>query len=167
VIAIAPGAFTAAEGTGTGSIEDLKVEARSSGIRVIESRIKKDESVNIETAEVLVAVGQGLNSKDDLAMIEKLACVLGGEVACSKPLATDRKWLSEERVIGLSGKKCKPELAILFGISGQVQFMVGIRDARVIVSVNSDENACINQLADYVLLADLYDVVPQLNAALE
>lgn len=87
-------------------------------------------------------------------------------MACSKPVATDKKWLSEERVIGLSGKQCKPDLAILLGISGQVQFTVGIRDAKTIVAVNSDENAVINQMADYVLTADLHEVVPELISLL-
>ncbi len=166
VIALMPKAFPSSRGTGAGSINDLEVEAFPTSVKVIETKAKRDDSVNIEDAEVLVAVGQGLSSKDDLAMIETLARVLSGEIACSKPLATDRKWLPEERVIGLSGKKCKPELAILLGVSGQVQFMVGIRDARIIVSVNSDENAYINQMADYVMIADLYEVVPELNAAL-
>ena len=87
-------------------------------------------------------------------------------MACSKPVATDKKWLSEERVIGLSGKQCKPDLAILLGIYGQVQFTVGIRDAKTIVAVNSDENAVINQMADYVLTADLHEVVPELISLL-
>ena len=81
-------------------------------------------------------------------------------------MATDKKWLSEERIIGLSGKKCKPQLAILMGISGQVQFTVGIRDAKTIVAVNSDENATINQMADYIITADLLDVVAQMNQKL-
>jgi len=122
--------------------------------------------VDIEAAETLVVVGQGLNSQDDLAPVQELARKLGGEVACSKPVATDKKWLSEERIIGLSGKKCKPELAIILGISGQVQFTVGIRDARVIVAVNSDENATINQMSDYILTADLHDIVKEMNEKL-
>lgn len=88
------------------------------------------------------------------------------EVACSKPLATDRKWLPEDRIIGLSGKKCKPQLAIILGVSGQVQFTVGIRDAHTIVAINNDENANILQMADYAMIADLTDVIQDLNKAL-
>jgi electron transfer flavoprotein alpha subunit len=99
-------------------------------------------------------------------MAESLAQSLGGVVACSKPLATDKKWLSEDRVIGLSGKLCKPDLALLFGISGQVQFTVGIRDAKTIVAVNTDENATINQMADYILTADMHEIIPELNRLL-
>jgi electron transfer flavoprotein alpha subunit len=164
VIAIRPKVFDPAAG-GSGSVVNLEAEVKA-GLKLLEVVSRSGDSVDIEAAEVLVAVGQGLNSQDDLPMIESLAKALGGEVACSKPVATDKKWLSEERIIGLSGKKCKPELAILLGISGQVQFTVGIRDAKIIVSVNSDENASINQMADYILTADLHSVVPELNNSL-
>lgn len=165
VIAVAPKTFSAASGQG-GSITELQVSVKPSSIKVLEVREKDKDSVNIDEADIIVAVGQGLNSKEDLAMVEELANKLGGQVACSKPVATDKKWLSEERVIGLSGKQCKPDLAILLGISGQVQFTVGIRDAKTIVAVNSDENAVINQMADYVLTADLHEVVPELISLL-
>lgn len=165
VIAIAPKTFSAASGQG-GSVTELQVSVKPSSIKVLEVKEKDKDSVNIDEADIIVAVGQGLNSKEDLAMVEELANKLGGQVACSKPVATDKKWLSEERVIGLSGKQCKPDLAILLGISGQVQFTVGIRDAKTIVAVNSDENAVINQMADYVLTADLHEVVPELISLL-
>lgn len=166
VIAIVPRSFEKAP-AGTGKISELEVDVQATpGIKLVETKAKSEDSVDIEAAEVLVAVGQGLNSKDDLPMVEALAKALGGEVACSKPVATDKKWLSEERIIGLSGKKCKPELAVLLGISGQVQFTVGIRDAGTIVAVNSDENAYVNKMADYVLVDDLHKVVAELNKIL-
>lgn len=165
VIAIAPRSFEPA-GAGAGSIANVDITVPESKVKVLEVKTKTSDTVDIEAAEILVAVGQGLNSQDDLPAVEQLAKALGGEVACSKPLATDKKWLSEERVIGLSGKICKPELAILLGISGQVQFTVGIRDAKTIVAVNSDENATINQMADYILTADLHEVVKELNSKL-
>lgn len=165
VLAIAPKAFPAASGEG-GSISELQITVKPSGIKVRETKTKDSDSVNIEEAAVIVAVGQGLRSKEDLAMVEALARSLGGVTACSKPVATDKKWLPEDRVIGLSGKQCKPDLALLFGISGQVQFTVGIRDAKTIVAVNTDENATINQMADYILTADMHEVIPELNRLL-
>lgn len=165
VIAIRPRTFPPAS-AGSGSVQSLDVEVKPSPVKLLESRSKAGDAVDIEAAETLVVVGQGLNSQDDLAPVQELASKLGGEVACSKPVATDKKWLSEERIIGLSGKKCKPELAIILGISGQVQFTVGIRDARVIVAVNSDENATINQMSDYILTADLHDIVKEMNEKL-
>ncbi|KUG03246.1 electron transfer flavoprotein, alpha subunit [hydrocarbon metagenome] len=166
VIAIRPRAYEAA-GAGNGSgVEEIDVEIKATGIKVIDFKPKAGDSVNIEAAEILVAVGQGLSEEAKLTDVQALAAKLGGEVACSKPVATDKKWLSEERIIGLSGKKCKPQLALLLGISGQVQFTVGIRDARIIAAVNTDENAAINYMADYILQADLHDVINELNQKL-
>lgn len=165
VIAVSPRSFAPYAGSG-GKVEDLAVDVPSASVKVLEVKTKEADSVDITAAEKLVAVGQGLNSKDDLPMVEELAKKIGAEVACSKPVATDKKWLPEERVIGLSGKICKPELAILLGISGQVQFTVGIRDAKVIVAVNTDENANINAMADYILTADLHEAVKEMNKIL-
>ncbi|CFY03099.1 Electron transfer flavoprotein, alpha subunit [Syntrophomonas zehnderi OL-4] len=164
VIAIMPKAFEKAP-EGSGSLHELTVEVRPR-IKVLEVKPKAGDSVDIEAADILVAVGQGLENQGDLAKVEAIAKALGGEVACSKPIATDKKWLSEERIIGLSGKKCKPSLAIVMGISGQVQFTVGIRDAKTIVAVNNDENADIMRMADYIMVADLEDVLPELIQAL-
>lgn len=165
VIAIRPRTFAAATG-GEGKISLLDVEACPTKIKLLEVKTRNSDMVDIEESEVLVVVGQGLNSQAHLAEVEKLAKALNGEVACSKPVATDKKWLAEERIIGLSGKKCKPDLAIILGISGQVQFTVGIREAKVIVAVNNDENAPINRMADYILPADLHEVVAEMNKAL-
>ena len=165
VIACMPRSFEAATGGG-GSIEALDVNIPAATVKLLEVKAKSGDNVDIEAAEVLVAVGQGLKDADQLPMVEQLAKALGGEVACTKPVATDKKWLSEERIIGLSGKKCKPKLAVLLGISGQVQFTVGIRDAKTIVSINTDENASINTMADYILVSDLHQTVADLNAKL-
>jgi len=166
VIAISPQAFPAADDEAAGGINACEVSIKPSGVKLIETRERAGESVNIESAEILVVVGQGVEIKDDLPVIMQIAKALGGEVACSKPVATDRKWFGEERIIGLSGKICKPELAIILGVSGQVQFNVGIRDAKIIVSINNDEKAYMNQMADYVLVADIKEVLPELNKAI-
>ncbi len=165
VIVIMPKAYEAAP-EGSGSLNDLAVDVKASPLQVLSVNPKGGDSVDIEAADILVAVGQGVENKDDLATVEAIAKALGGEVACSKPVATDKKWFSEERIIGLSGKKCKPSLAILLGISGQVQFTVGIRDAKVIVAVNNDENADILKMADYVMVAEVEEVMPALLKAL-
>lgn len=163
VIAISPKSFPAADSAGNGSITDLVIDINPR-VKLLESKTKTMESVDISQAEVLVAVGQGLEEQSQMAEVELIAKALKAEVACSKPVATDKKWMSEERVIGISGKICKPELAILMGISGQVQFTAGIRDAKTIVTINNDENAPINSLADYCLVADLNDVLPEMKS---
>lgn len=167
VIAIAPKVYDMMAEGEKGTITDISVESEPSGITVVEVMAKVKDSVDIEAAEVLVAVGQGLDSSDDLSMVEKLAGALKGAVACTKPVATDKRWLSEERIIGLSGKKCKPDLAILLGISGQVQFSVGIRDAKTIISVNTDENANIMTMSDYLMVADIKNMMPELVQAID
>lgn len=161
VLAISPKTFKPAEKSGSGSVNGLLVSTCNSKVRVIERIQKSKDDVDIQSADVLVAVGCGAEM-DDLPYIKGIAGALGGVLACSKPVATDRKWFSEDRIIGLSGKICKPDLAFILGVSGQVQFTVGIRDARILISINSDENAAMNQMADYYMAADLKEVLPEL-----
>ena len=167
VISVSPGVGEPVESPETAQVVEVELALKPSPVKVVARSDKGQDAVDIEGAEVLVCVGKGLNRQDDLEMVEELAEALGGLVACTKPLATDEKWLPEERVIGLSGKSGKPVLAICLGISGQVQFTVGIRDAKTIVAVNQDPNAFIWQMADYGIVGDLYEVVPRLTAALK
>ncbi|HHV76393.1 MAG TPA: electron transfer flavoprotein subunit alpha/FixB family protein [Syntrophothermus lipocalidus] len=167
VVAFAPGAFPCAEKVSdSGIVNELEITGTKATVRMIETRPKDAESTDIRKAKTLVVVGQGVEDKEDLPLVEELASVLGAEIGCSKPVATDKKWLSEDRVIGLSGKTCQPELALILGVSGQVQFTVGIREAKVIVSVNKDENAYMNQMADYVLVTDIKKALPEFLQAL-
>jgi electron transfer flavoprotein alpha subunit len=165
VIALSPRSFEAAAVMEEGSMQELKIEAPASPVKLIASRSKAGDTVNIAAADVLVIVGQG-TEQDDVEIAKNIAKTLGGEIACSKPVATDRKWLPEDRIVGLSGSICKPQLALIMGVSGQVQFTVGIRDANTIVAINSDEDANIMQMADYVMVADLRDILPELSKAL-
>ena len=154
-------------GEARGEVVQIPLNLKPSPVKKIRKTPKDLGAVNIEGAEVLVCVGKGLSKKEDLAIAEELASTLSGFVACTKPLATDLKWLPESRIIGLSGKKGKPKLAVCAGISGQVQFAVGIRDAKTIVAINTDPNAYIFQMADYGLIGDLHQIVPLLTAALK
>ena len=167
VIALMPRAYEPAlEGDKKGEIVALKLDLKPSRVEVIKRSEKDTGAVDIQGAEVLVCVGKGLSRQEDLKMIEELAQALGGLVACTKPLATDLKWLPESRIVGLSGKIGKPRLALCLGLSGQVQFSVGIREAKTIMAINTDPNAYIFQITDYGLIADLHQAVPQLTAAI-
>lgn len=167
VIAVSPKSFAPADEEAAGIVKDLTIEnIPGAKLKRVGKKEKSGDSVNIDAAEILVIVGQGLENKEDLASVKAIAKALGGETACSKPVATDKKWLEEERIVGLSGSICKPELALILGVSGQVQFTVGIRDAKTIVSINIDEHAYMNQMADYFLAADLKEILPVLNRAL-
>jgi electron transfer flavoprotein alpha subunit len=167
VIALMPRAYEPApEGEKKGEIVSLQLDLKPSRVKVLKKSEKDTGAVDIQGAEILVCVGKGLARQEDLKMIEDLAQALGGLLACTKPLATDLKWLPEDRIVGLSGKIGKPRLALCLGISGQVQFTVGIREAKTIMAINTDPSAYIFQIADYGLIADLHQAVPQLTAAI-
>lgn len=165
IIALAPRSFEKAPRAEGGSIQELEIEAAAAVLKPIDSRSKAGDTVDITEAEILVIVGQGME-EEDLELVQKITQALGGEIACSKPVATDRKWFPEDRIVGLSGKICKPQLALILGVSGQVQFTVGIRGANTIVAVNNDENAYMLQMADYAMVADLREILPQMAKSL-
>ncbi len=168
VIALMPRAYgPAVEGEKKGEMGSLGLDLKPSRIKVVKRSEKDAGAVDIQGAEVLVCVGKGLAKQEDLKIIEELARALGGLVACTKPLATDLKWLPESRIVGLSGKIGKPRLALCLGLSGQVQFSVGVREAKTIMAINTDPNAYIFQITDYGLIADLHQAVPKLISALK
>jgi electron transfer flavoprotein alpha subunit len=167
VIAVSPRAFAPAEGVAGGSVKSVEINVPAATVRLVDTRSKAGDTVDLQAAERLVIVGQGVENQDDLTIVDQVAKALGAETGCSKPVATDKKWFPEERIIGLSGKICKPALALILGVSGQVQFTVGVREAQVIVSINNDENAFMNKIADYVLIADLHEALPELASALK
>jgi electron transfer flavoprotein alpha subunit len=121
--------------------------------------------VKLEESQIIVACGRGFEKKEDLTLAEELAEVLNAQISCSRPLAEDRRWFSEW--IGLSGHKVKPKLYIALGISGVIQHIAGIRDSKVIVAINKDENAPIFEMADYAVAGDIYTIVPTLTQALK
>ena len=166
VVTIAPHVFdpsTAAAGAaedagitpGAGKVERVGLKARESG------------AVNIEEADIVVAFGRGVKSKDDMQMVFDLAEALGGEVGCTRPIAADLHWLGDDRWIGLSGKNVKPKLYIAVGASGQIQHLAGCRDAGLIVVINTDKNAPFFEHADYGVVGDLYKVLPALTKAVQ
>lgn len=134
--------------------------------RVTASSAASTTVANLASAKRIVAVGRGVKSEADLAMIRALAAKLGAELACSRPLAEGLDWLPKDVYIGVSGQTVTPDLYLAIGISGQLQHMVGAQDARTIVVVNTDDKAPILAYADYAVVGDLYDVVPALTEAL-
>jgi len=123
------------------------------------------EGVDITAADKLVSVGRGFKTKDDLKLAEDLAGALKAEISCSRGVAEDDHWLPIERYVGISGQTVKPDLYLAVGLSGQVQHMVGCRESKVIIAVNSDEKSPIFEAADYGIVGDLYEVLPLLTAA--
>lgn len=162
VILVSPGRY-GGQGLGrsVGRVSRIKVEVKRS-VEILERRAKQRGSVRLEDAEIIVSVGRGFKSKEDLSLAFKLAELIGAQVGCSRPIAADLKWLPEEHWVGLSGKKVRPKLYIALGISGQPQHLAGIMDAKIIVAVNKDPNAPIFKYADYGIVEDLYQFVPKL-----
>jgi electron transfer flavoprotein alpha subunit len=123
---------------------------------------KKEKAKTIEAAEIIVACGRGLKSKDDVALAKRLADALGGELACTRPLV-ENGWVEARRQIGLSGRTVRPKLIITLGVSGSVQFVAGMKGSEKIFAINKDENASIFKTAHYGIVGDLYEIVPMLE----
>ena len=151
-----------------GEIITKKLTVEKSPSKITKVQEKKTEGVNVEDAEIIVSCGRGFKNKEDIKLVEGLAEVLKGRtVGCSRPIAADLKWLSEDHWIGLSGHKVKPKLYIACGISGQIQHIAGMRDSSIIVAINKDPDALIFKSADYGIVGDLYQVVPKLTSAIK
>ncbi|MBR6682541.1 MAG: electron transfer flavoprotein subunit alpha/FixB family protein [Clostridia bacterium] len=146
----------------SGEIVNMKVtlQMMHSAITVLETK-DKPKDVDISEAEVIVAVGRGASSDAMLRHAKELADLLGGIVACSRPLVENGIFESKYQ-IGLSGRTVKPKLVICLGVSGAVQFISGLRAADCIIAVNIDENAPIFDVAHYCVVGDVNEIVPKL-----
>jgi electron transfer flavoprotein alpha subunit len=124
------------------------------------------QAVDLTQAPVLVSVGRGIKAPENIAMAEKLAKLLGGEISASRPIC-DEGWLPMDRQIGSSGQTVAPKLYLALGISGAIQHVVGMKGSRTIAAINKDANAPIFEVADYGVVGDLFEVVPALIEELE
>lgn len=158
------GAYRAEQAVkGSGApVETMEVE-------VTEIRMKPEppfqevkQALDLTKASAIVAVGRGIKSKENIALAEKLASVLGAELAASRPIC-DADWLPIDRQIGSSGQTVAPKLYIALGISGAIQHLVGMKNSQTIVAINKDPEAPIFDIADYGIVGDLFEVVPVLT----
>lgn len=148
-----------------GAVIALTVELPEPDVKVIEVREKPKSSTDVENADIIISAGRGFKERDDLKMLDELAEILGAAVGCTRPISADLGWM--DFWVGISGKKVKPSLYITCGISGQIQHVAGIRDSKIIVSINNDESAGIHKVSDYSIVGDIYEVVPALIKALK
>jgi len=137
VFAVMPKTFAAGEpANGAVEIVPAALTLTPSPVKLVERKPKEGAPVNLDAAERIVGIGRGLGKREDVSLGEQLAAALKAELACTKSLA-DFQWLPEERIVGLSGAKTKPDLYLAVGVSGQIQHTVGISGARVIAALRA------------------------------
>jgi electron transfer flavoprotein alpha subunit len=167
VLTIQPTAFAPAEPTGGDTpIEAVAVALPAARSRVVEMRETQSVRPDPTEARVVVSGGRGLNGGENFVLIEALADLLGGAAGATRA-AVDAGWMPNDLQIGQTGKIVAPELYVAVGLSGSIQHQAGMKNSKIIVAVNKDEEAPIFQIADYGLVADLFKALPELTAALQ
>ena len=144
-------------------VDDSAFESR---VRVLGCRTDTQDFVNLEEADVVVAGGKGMKKGDNFSLLRDLAAEFEAMVGASRD-AVDRGWIGYPHQIGLSGKTISPKLYIGAGISGSIQHLAGIKTAETIVSINKDPDAPLHRIADFGIVADLFEVIPELTRRLK
>ena len=166
------GAFRAdllsAHPSGKAPVNSVRVDLKPEDIRTkpLERFREAKSAVDLTQAPLIVAIGRGIKAPENIPQAEALAKAIGGEIAASRPIC-DEGWLPMERQIGSSGQTVAPKLYLALGISGAIQHVVGMKGARTIVAVNKDENAPIFEIADYGVVADIFELIPALTEELQ
>ncbi len=165
VISIRTTGFDAAGEGGSATIESIAAASNPELSEWVEDRLQTSDRPELTSAKIVVSGGRGVGSEENFALIEQLADKLQAAVGASRA-AVDSGYAPNDWQVGQTGKVVAPELYIAVGISGAIQHLAGMKDSKVIVAINKDEEAPIFQIADFGLVADLFDAVPALTEAL-
>ena len=144
---------------GTAPVESFEVNVGDVRMTPEEPFQEAKATVDLTKSEIIVAVGRGIKSQENIAVARSLADILGADLAASRPIC-DSDWLPIDRQIGSSGQTVAPKLYIALGISGAIQHIVGMKNAGTIVAINKDSEAPIFDIADYGIVGDLFEAVP-------
>lgn len=149
--------------TRTGEVKkyDITFEDKDINVDIIEEKVADKKKIKIEDADVLISVGRGIGSAENMKLAYELAEVLEGEVSSSRAVV-DSGWLEKDRQVGQTGKTVRPNLYIALGISGAIQHLAGMEESDLIVAINKNQDANIFNVADVGIIGDINEVVPEL-----